>query len=264
MMRDSKLTPTRVLGFVNRSVVQDICDHLSAALVQIGPALIAPKCKSRRMSGSLETLSDGPNERTDLQEICERSLEILQGKSQCQILEDDEEEPQPPSTEQSEWDAALIRDAADLVASLAQVLGPDFAQAFGTFFPTIQSYYDPLRQTVDRSYAIGTLAEIVNGMKSSITPFTESLLQLFVRALSDPELDVRSNAAFAFGSLAYWSEADLTSYYPKFLSDVQPILENPATDSEANQARDNASGAISRLILKNAGAIPMDQVRLAG
>jgi importin-4 len=167
----------------------------------------------------------------------------------------------PSSTEQSEWDAALIRDAADLVSAIAQVLGPDFTQAFGTFFSTIQSYYDPQRQTVDRSYAIGVLAEIVNGMKASITPFADSLLQLFVRALRDPELDVRSNAAFAFGSLAYWAETDLSSYYPKFLGDVLPILENPATDSEANQARDNASGAIARLILKNAAAIPMDQVR---
>jgi hypothetical protein len=199
---------------------------------------------------------------TDIGDICERALEILQGKARCQLADEDEGEapPSAPSTEQSEWDAALIRDAADLVSSIAAVLGADFSQAFQTFFPVIRSYYDPKRQTVDRSYAIGVLAEIVNGMKAAITPFTEELLALFLRALTDPELDVRSNTTFALGSLIYWTNADLSSHYNGFLRDVQPILENPATDSEANQARDNASGAIARLILKNSAAVPLDQV----
>ena len=52
-------------------------------------------------------------------------------------------------------------------------------------------YYDPARSTTDRSTAIGSLAEIVNGIESAITRFTGRFFLLFVQALSDPEPKVQ-------------------------------------------------------------------------
>jgi importin-4 len=43
--------------------------------------------------------------------------------------------------DQAEYDSVLISAAGDLVSSLANVLGADFSQAFGTFFPLIAKYY---------------------------------------------------------------------------------------------------------------------------
>ena len=46
---------------------------------------------------------------------------------------------------------------------------------------------------MDRSSSIGTLAEILAGMKASMTPFTNEVVQLIGRALQDPEPEVVNN-----------------------------------------------------------------------
>lgn len=98
-------------------------------------------------------------------------------------------------------------------------------------------------------------------MKSGITPHTELLLQLLFRALSDPEAEVQSNAAFAMGLLVECSDIDLTPHYLRILAALQPLF-NVAPDSPAARlnAKDNAAGAVSRLIYKNSSVIPFDQV----
>ncbi|KAF8347702.1 armadillo-type protein [Amanita rubescens] len=156
---------------------------------------------------------------------------------------------------------AFIENPGDLVASLANAMGAEFAPAFNTFCPLITKYYKKSRSLGDRSAAIGALAEIIAGMKSGITPHTEPLLELFFRALNDAEAEVQSNAAFAMGLLVECSEIDLTSHYLHILSALQRLF-NVTPDSPAARlnAKDNAAGAVSRLIYKNGSAIPVDQV----
>lgn len=164
--------------------------------------------------------------------------------------------------EQSEYDAALISSACDLVGTLASVLGSDFAQLFNTFLPDMAQYYDVERSTGDRSTAIGSLAEIVNGMEASVTPFTDTLFPLFLRALGDTEAEVQSNGAFAMGSLLYHTQRDLTSQYLAVLGALRPLFEpTPAgAPPRRDNARDNACGAVARMVLRNVEAVPLDQV----
>jgi hypothetical protein len=105
------------------------------------------------------------------------------------------------------------------------------------------------------------LAEIISGMKGAITPFTEPLLELFWRAISDPDAEVQSNAAFATGLLVENSEQDLSPQYIALLGALQPLFNLPA-DAPASRlnARDNACGTVARLILRNASAVPLAQV----
>ena len=58
--------------------------------------------------------------------------------------------------------------------------------------------------------ATGCLGECVGGIKSGVTPHTETLLQLFLKAAGDEEETVRSNAAFALGVLVANTETDLS------------------------------------------------------
>ena len=44
----------------------------------------------------------------------------------------------------------------------------------------------------DRSGAIGCLAEVIAGLKGAVTKWTEPLLDLFYRALSDSEPEVQN------------------------------------------------------------------------
>ena len=98
-------------------------------------------------------------------------------------------------------------------------------------------------------------------MRSAVTPHTEALLELFYRALSDSEAEVQTNACFAAGLLVEHSEMDLSQQYLPLLSAFRPIFNvaPDATPAKFN-ARDNAVGAVSRLIKRNVAAVPLDQV----
>jgi hypothetical protein len=98
-------------------------------------------------------------------------------------------------------------------------------------------------------------------MKGAISPHTQPLLELFYLALSDSETTVLSDAAFALGLLVENSQVDLSQQYLQLLRALRPIFvvssDSPAV---ALTAKDNAAGAVGRLIVRNSAAIPLDQV----
>lgn len=98
-------------------------------------------------------------------------------------------------------------------------------------------------------------------MKEAVTPHTEPLLELFYRALSDPDPEVQTNAAFASGLLVEHSQIDLSPQYIHLLAAFRPLFTIPADAPSAQvNARDNAVGAVARMIYKNPNAVPLDQV----
>lgn len=113
----------------------------------------------------------------------------------------------------------------------------------------------------DRSSAIGCLAEVITGMKGAITPFTEPLLELFYKALLDEDVEVQSNAAFAVGLLIEHSTVDLSPQYMHLLQALRPFFDLP-TDAATQRvtARDNAAGAVARMIVRSPNVVPLDQV----
>lgn len=123
-------------------------------------------------------------------------------------------------------------------------------------------FKDPARSTGDRSTAIGSVAEIVNGLATAVTPFTSDLYPLFLRGLQDAEYEVSSNAAFAMGSLLLHSQADLTSHYLEILGALHPLFEPTPVGgpTRRDNARDNAVGAVARMIIKSVDNVPLDQV----
>lgn len=72
--------------------------------------------------------------------ICRIAIQILEQKAFCQQDPDQDETEEAPE-DQAEYDSVLISSAGDLVASLANALGADFAPAFNGFFPLISKYY---------------------------------------------------------------------------------------------------------------------------
>lgn len=209
--------------------------------MQVGPALIVP---------------------AHLEEICKLVVDILQGRALCQMTGDEDEDEEPGVTaEVSEYDAALIGSALDLVGTLATALGRDFSQLYQLFVPHMVKYYDSARPVNDRSTAIGTLAEVVNGLGGAVTPHTDDFYNLFLAAMNDPEAEVRSNAAFALGSLVFQTEADLSGRYMQVLGALQPAFAGGTQDGAAlDNLKDNACGAVGRMLIKNANALPLDQV----
>lgn len=98
-------------------------------------------------------------------------------------------------------------------------------------------------------------------MKEAITPWTEPLMELFYRALSDEESEVQCNAAFASGLLIEHSTMDLSPQYLHLLTALRPLfVVAPDSPSAKLNARDNAVGAVGRMLVKNTAAMPLDQV----
>ncbi|KAG8924491.1 hypothetical protein FRC02_010395, partial [Tulasnella sp. 418] len=213
--------------------------NLAETLSKVGPALL--------QGGHLNT-------------VCEHVKQILEGKSLCQ-QDPDAEEGDEVLEDQAEFDSVLISAASDLIATLATVLGPDFVQVFGTFLPLIAKYTAKHRSNTDRASAIGTIGEIITGMKGGITQFTEPVLELTFVALSDEDPEVRSNAAFACGVLIENSDQDVSAQYMHLLGALRPLFDVTPNSSQAEMhARDNAAGAVSRMIVKNSAALPLEQI----
>ncbi|KAG6891210.1 hypothetical protein C0995_008462 [Termitomyces sp. Mi166 len=222
----------------NKSVASSLCVGLAETINKVGPAFV---------EGHLET-------------VCNIAIQILEQKAFCQQDPDQDETEEAPE-DQAEYDSVLISSAGDLVSALAQALGSDFTPAFTRFFPLIAKYYKKNRSLSDRSSAIGCFAEIIAGMKSAITPSTLPLLDLFYSALGDPDAEVQSNAAFAVGQLVENTQDDLAPQYLHILGALRPLF-NVTPDSPAAKlnAKDNAAGAVGRLIVRNTSAVPLEQV----
>ncbi|KAH9931891.1 ARM repeat-containing protein [Fomitopsis serialis] len=185
----------------NKKVVSSLCVGLAETINKVGPGFL---------DGRLEQVGTIANQ-------------VLDQKAICQQDPDQDEEEEAPE-DQAEYDSMLISSAGDLVAALANALGQNFSPAFQTFLPLISKYYKKNRSLSDRSSAIGCLSEIIAGMKGAVTPFTEPLLDLFFRALSDDEAEVQCNAAFAVGLLIEHSQLDLSQHYLKVLASIRPLF----------------------------------------
>ncbi|PIL33482.1 hypothetical protein GSI_04105 [Ganoderma sinense ZZ0214-1] len=198
-----------------------------------------------------ETIKLGPAILEDRVELVARiAVQVLEQKAMCQQDPDQDESEDAPE-DSAEYDSILISSP-----------GPNFAGSpYEKFAPLILKHYKKNRSLSDRSSAIRTLSEIIGAMKSSVTPYTQSLMDLFYHALSDDEPEVQCNAAFASVLLIEHSEVDLSAQYLLILSALRPIF-HAAPDAPAAKlnARDNAVGAVARMIVKNTAAVPLDQV----
>jgi len=209
------------------------------------------KCGPALVEGQLDT-------------IATLAIEILEKKSLCQQDPDGDDEAAGADADSSEYESALISNAADVFGAMAAVLGNDFGQAFGQVLPLISMYAQPKRISSERSMAIGSLGEIIVGLKGGVTPFTQPLLEVISRGLQDEDADVRSNSAFAAGVLIQNSEQDLSQHYPALLAVLQAFFQVPDHSApNVYNARDNAAGALGRMVVKNAAALPLDQVASA-
>jgi hypothetical protein len=188
--------------------------------------------------------------------------------------------------ETSEYEAVVISNSVEVLSAMASAYGPSFAEEFGNFFPLITKYYvsrfalwpllilpvlnlsqclqSPERATNERSMVVGTLGEIIVGLKGGITPFTQNILALLSKALQDSEAEVRSNAAFAAGALIEWSDLDLSSHFSELMQVLHGYFNVTAeTPKDQLNAKDNAVGCVARMIVKNPTAMPLDAVSVS-
>lgn len=195
----------------------------------------------------------------EAERACAHVADILDQKSVCQIDSEARDEDAAAVEDISEYESVLISSATDLVGAMANVYAQDFIEPLKQLLPKVTKYYAPSRSSSDRATAIGSLGEIITGMKAAITPFTGEILTVLSRGLQDEDMGIRSNAAFASGVLIEHSQSDLTQHYQALLGAIHPLLEK-ADSEDAQRASDNACGCLSRMIIKSQASVPLEQV----
>ncbi|KAK3998195.1 armadillo-type protein [Cladorrhinum sp. PSN332] len=220
----------------DRSVVTEINRNVAATLKACGPAILAQD--------------------DFMKEIVTVTTTIITRSHPCQQdLGDDDEEQEVEGS--SEYDWLVIDTALDAVIGLAIALGPGFAELWKIFEKPILKFAASESENIERSTGVGVIAECAANMGAEVTPYTEKLLKLLLKRLSDPDSETKSNAAYAAGQLIYNSTASGT-YLPHFGTILQKL--EPMLHMDEARIKDNAAGCICRMIMSNPDQIPISEV----
>ncbi|KAJ6177686.1 hypothetical protein N7519_008147 [Penicillium mononematosum] len=220
----------------DRSTVADINRNMAENLRFCGPALIA-------------------NE-TMLHNVIQMITDIITKQHICQVEFGPEEETLEAGEETSEFDWIVVDTALDVVSGMAAAMGQSFAELWKVFEKTILRYAGS-SESLERATAVGVLAECINGMGAAVTPFTSVFMKLLLHRLADEDSQTKSNAAYAVGRLIQHSNADA-----EIIKEIPTILSRLETCLQMNVSRlqDNATGCVSRMILRYRDSVPIKDV----
>uniref|UniRef100_A0A803TKJ0 Importin 4 n=1 Tax=Anolis carolinensis TaxID=28377 RepID=A0A803TKJ0_ANOCA len=149
---------------------------------------------------------EGLRDPSRLGELCRVVREVLEKKTTCQGADVDEDGDEDDE-EEAEYDAMLIEYAGEVIPALAAAAGGEtFAPYFAGFLPLL------LNKMVNKSFAVGTVAETIQGLGQASSAFVPRLLPLLMGAARDTDKEVRSNAVFGLGVLAEHGREPMHEY----------------------------------------------------
>ncbi|KAJ5172038.1 hypothetical protein N7492_004631 [Penicillium capsulatum] len=220
----------------DRATVADINRNMAENLRFCGPALISSEVA--------------------LHNVIQMVTDIITKQHPCQLEFGPEEETAEAGDETSEFDWVVVDTALDVVSGMAAALGQSFGELWKVFEKTILRYASST-ESLERATAVGVIAECVNGMGGAVTPFTSTLLKLLLHRLGDEDPQTRSNAAYAVGRLVQHSnsDAEIVKEYPTILTRLEACLS-----MNVSRLQDNATGCLSRMILRNREQVPTKEV----
>lgn len=115
--------------------------------------------------------------------------------------------------------------------------------------------------------AVAGLGEIAGALKGSVSKHTGEMLNVFMNSIDDSSVEVCSNSIYGLGLLLEGTPQDLSRYILlESISDssqynaVLNKLQRFFSDDAPINARENAIGCVSRMILRHPHNIPLDLV----
>ncbi|XP_028747965.1 importin-4 [Peromyscus leucopus] len=178
-----------------------------------------------------------------LSELCTMLKTVLQKKTACQDTEEEEEDEEG---DQAEYDAMLLEHAGEAIPALAAAAGGQaFAPFFASFLPLLLSKTKQSCTVAEKSFAVGTLAESIQGLGAASAQFVSRLCPVLLNAAREADPEVRSNAIFGLGVLAEHGGCPAQDHFPKVLGLLLPLLARERHD----RVRDNICGALARLLM---------------
>ncbi|XP_009209560.1 importin-4 [Papio anubis] len=192
-----------------------------------------------------------------LAELCSMLKAVLQRKTACQDTDEEEEEE---DDDQAEYDAMLLEHAGEAIPALAAAAGGDsFAPFFAGFLPLLVCKTKQGCTVAEKSFAVGTLAETIQGLGAASAQFVSRLLPVLLSTAREADPEVRSNAIFGLGVLAEHGGHPAQEHFPKLLGLLFPLLARERHD----RVRDNICAALARLLMASPTRKPEPQVLAA-
>lgn len=156
----------------------------------------------------------------------------------------------------SEYDWVVIDTALDVIIGMAAAMGPAFGELWKIFEKPVMKFASS-SENLERSTAIGVIAECIGHMKAAFTPYTSAILKLLLKRLTDTDPETKSNAAYATGQLIY-NSTDANTYLSSF-GDILSKLE-PMLSIDHARIKDNATGCVCRMITSHPERMPVEDV----
>lgn len=154
----------------------------------------------------------------------------------------------------------LLEHAGEAIPALASVAGGDaFAPFFAGFLPLLLCKTKQGCTVAEKSFAVGTLAESIQGLGAASAQFVSRLLPVLLSAAREADPEVRSNAIFGLGVLAEHGGRPAQDHFSKLLGLLLPLLARERHD----RVRDNICGALARLLMASPTKKPEPQVLAA-
>ncbi|XP_005096783.1 importin-4 [Aplysia californica] len=218
---------------LDRTVVMTAVDSIQEMLDKIGQPVLA-------ITGATDA-------------ILTAMKEIFTHKVACQDQEEDAEEDM-----EAEYDSMLIESAGDVLPVIARLMGGEnFLPFFTSFVTDLLKRLKETSSTSEKSFAVGTLAEVIEACGSPVgSAFTNTLYPVFTRMTKDEDEEVRSNAVFALGVLAVNGGDGMISHYTDILKTLFALM-----NAEPNpRVLDNVCAAVCRMMWHSPSHVPVPQV----
>ncbi|PSR79394.1 armadillo-type protein [Coniella lustricola] len=218
----------------DRNVVAEINRNIAAVLKATGPGILAQDKMVEQTVTILSTL-------------------ITRSHPSQQDLGDEDEQDVEGS---SEYDWVVIDTALDVIIGMALAMGPAFGELWKIFEKPVMKFGSS-QENLERSTAVGVIAECSAHMGAAVSPYTASILKLLLKRLTDPDPETKSNAAYATGQLIY-NSSDANTYLPSYteiLSKLEPMLS-----IDHARIKDNATGCVCRMIISHPDRVPISDV----
>ena len=189
-----------------------------------------------------------------VQAIVQVVVKLIAKQHPCQQDFDEDFELEDEENSEDTW--LVIESGFDVLTGLARALGPQFAEIWKIFEKSIIQRASATSAT-ERAATVGTIAEVIKGMKGGCNPWTDGFLKILLHRLSDESTSVKSNAAYATGMLVENSEktTEIKGAYSSILAKLEPLLQ-----SDDPQLLDNSAGCVARMISKHPDTIPIADV----
>ncbi|CAH1780460.1 unnamed protein product [Owenia fusiformis] len=189
-----------------------------------------------------------------LEELCACLKEVLLLKTASQ---DENEADNELDDQQAEHDEMLIENAGDVIPAIAKVIGGEaFAPYFAAFLPELLKRLKRTSTIAEKSFAMGTLAEMVDASGSAASMCVGHLYPVFLSGLKEDDEEVRSNAVYGLGVLAANGGEACAVHYPAILKSLFDLV----TRETDKRVADNVCAAVCRMILANLNMVPLTEV----